>query len=105
MHVHRNFRPFWPGTSRGRNFRPVVRNFRLESEYFHPFLLAAIFLWPPGHECSSMLSCLYIHLLAGGSSHRRHKRAASRTPRPHSAEIESDSDQETLASRRSQIDE
>ena len=53
-----------------------------------------------------MLSRLSIHLLAGGfSSRRRHKRAASRTPRPHSVEIESESDQETLASRRAQIDD
>ena len=52
-----------------------------------------------------MLSRLSILYLAGGSSHRCHKHAASRTPRPESAEIESESDQETLASRRAQIDE
>ena len=54
-----------------------------------------------------MLSRLSIHLLAGGSSSSRcrHRRAASRPPRSHSVEIESESDQETLASRRAQIDD
>ena len=56
-----------------------------------------------------MLSRLSILLLAGGSSSRRRtKRAASRTPRgtprPQDIEFDSESDQETLASRRSQID-
>ena len=54
-----------------------------------------------------MLFRLSIHLLAGGSSssRHRHKRAASRTPRPHSVDFESESDQETLASRCAQIDD
>ena len=51
-------------------------------------------------------ACPSIYASFAGSSHSRMrtKRAACRTPRPQDIEFDSVSDQETLASRRSQID-
>ena len=95
--------PEFPG---GGTSAPSARTSGLSLRNFIPFIFPVIFFWPPGHECLSMLSCLFIHLLAGSSPRIRTKRAASHPARPPpSAEIEDESDQETLASRRAQIDE
>ena len=87
-------------------FRPFIPNFQPKPEYCHLFHFAAIFLWPPGHECLSVLPCLSIVLLAGGSSRVRTKRSAFRPADPPPSLVSGDeSDPETSASRHAAIDE
>ena len=106
----RNFRCAAAGTSGRPEFPPLLgRNFRCEPE---PKLLLSSHCYVFFCRRTRVLiyACPSIYASFAGSSHSRMrtKRAASRTPRsnprPQDIEFDSESDQETLASRRAQID-